>query len=47
MKWPSPYLKMRILGAVETVEGKTIQQRIQNVSKMIFIDEHGDGRRFT
>jgi len=47
MKWPSPYLKMRILGAVETVEGKTIQERIQNVSRMTFIDEYGDSRRFT
>lgn len=47
MKWPSPYLKMRVLGAVEIVEGKTIQQRIQNVSKMTFIDEYGDERRFT
>ncbi len=47
MKWPSQYLKMRVLGAVEIVEGKTIQERIRNVSKMTFIDEQGNQRRFT
>ncbi len=47
MKHPSPYLKMRILGAIEMAEGKTIVSRIKNVSKMVFVDEHGDKRKFT
>ena len=47
MKWPSPYLKMRVLGAVENAQGNTLEKRIKNVSNLNFIDEHGDKRRFT
>jgi putative transposase len=41
------YLKMRILGAVDTAPGKTKQQRLQHVAGMTFIDEDGSPRRFT
>jgi len=47
MKWPSPYLKMRVLGAIENAPGKTIQERIQNTAKLAFTDEQGQPRRFT
>lgn len=47
MKWPSPYLKMRVLGAIENATGKTMQERIQNTAKLSFIDEHGNKRTFT
>jgi putative transposase len=47
MKQPSVYLKMRVLGAVDTVEGKTRHQRIHNVAAMTFLDEEGHSRRFT
>ena len=47
MKQPSVYLKMRVLGAVDTVEGKTRHQRIQNVADMTFLDEDGNPRQFT
>ncbi len=30
MKWPSAYLKMRVLGAVQNAYGKTLEQRIKN-----------------
>lgn len=47
MKNPSPYLKMRILGAIDLAQGKSIQARINQVSKMTFEDEDGNQRRFT
>ena len=47
MKWPSPYLKMRVLGAIETAEGKTIRARIKNTAKLPFTDEQGGIRTFT
>ena len=47
MKQPSAYLKMRILGAIDTVEGKTSEQRIRNVAAMTFTDEDGHPRKFT
>jgi len=47
MKRPSSYLKMRILGAIDSAEGGTIRQRIKNVSKMVFVDEEGHQRQFT
>jgi hypothetical protein len=31
MKQPSAYLKMRVLGAIDTAEGKTHEERIKNV----------------
>ena len=47
MKQPSVYLKMRVLGAVDTVEGRTRGQRIHNVATMTFLDEDGHSRQFT
>ncbi len=47
MKLPSVYLKMRVLGAVETVTGRTRHERIHNVADMTFLDEDGNPRRFT
>jgi putative transposase len=47
MKWPSPYLKMRVLGAVDTAPGKTKEDRLKHVAAMTFVDEDGIPRRFT
>jgi putative transposase len=47
MKQPSVYLKMRVLGAVDSVDGPTRHQRIHNVATMTFLDEDGNSRRFT
>jgi len=47
MKQPSVYLKMRVLGAVDTVEGRTRHQRVHNVAAMTFLDEQGHARQFT
>jgi len=47
MKQPSVYLKMRVLGAVDTVEGRTRHQRVHHVAAMTFLDEEGNPRRFT
>jgi len=47
MKQPSVYLKMRVLGAVDTVEGRTRHQRVLNVAAMTFLDEEGNPRQFT
>jgi transposase InsO family protein len=47
MKWPSPYLKMRVLGAVDTAPGKTQNERLKHVAEMIFTDEDGIPRQFT
>lgn len=47
MKNPTPYLKMRVLGAIDYAEGKTIQSRIKKVSEMTFTDEEGYPRNFT
>lgn len=47
MKRPSSYLKMRVLGAIDNADGKTMQERIQNTAKLIFIDEEGESRQFT
>ena len=44
MKRVSSYLKMRVLGAIESAPGTTIVARIRNVSEQAFLDE--DGRRF-
>jgi hypothetical protein len=45
MKNPSSYLKMRVLGAIDYAEGKTIRERIQKVSELKFTDEDGNIRR--
>jgi hypothetical protein len=47
MRNPTPYLKMRVLGAIDMAEGNTIQARIQAVSHMTFTDEEGHARQFT
>jgi putative transposase len=47
MKQPSVYLKMRVLGAVDTVEGRTRHERVHNVAAMTFLDEEGNSRQFT
>jgi putative transposase len=47
MKQPSVYLKMRVLGAVDTVAGPTRHERIHNVAAMTFLDEEGHPRQFT
>lgn len=47
MKSPSSYLKMRVLGAIDLAEGKTMQERYEKVAEMTFIDEDGNPRKFT
>lgn len=47
MKQPSVYLKMRVLGAIDTAPGRTRHERIQNVAAMPFVDEEGYQRLFT
>jgi putative transposase len=47
MKQPSVYLKMRVLGAVDTVEGRTRHERVHHVAAMTFLDEAGNARQFT
>ena len=47
MKQPSVYLKMRVLGAIDTVDGRTRHERIQRVAAMTFLDEEGNPRQFT
>ena len=47
MKNPTPYLKMRVLGAIDMAEGDTIRARIKAVSQMLFTDEDGCQRQFT
>jgi len=47
MKNPTPYLKMRVLGAIDMAEGNSIQNRIKAVSQMSFTDEQGHPRQFT
>ncbi len=47
MKRPSIYVKMKVLGAIDVVEGKTRHERIHNVAQMTFLDEEGDPHRFT
>lgn len=47
MKRPSIYVKMKVLGAIDVVEGKTRHERIHNVAGMTFLDEEGEPHRFT
>lgn len=47
MKHPTSYLKMRILGAIDYADGKTIAQRIRNLAGQTFTDEDGHLRTFT
>ena len=41
MKQPSVYLKMRVLGAIDTVAGRTRHERVHAVAAMTFLDEEG------
>ena len=47
MKRVSPYLKMRVLGAIEFAPGNTIRARIKHVASTDFLDEYGQRRQFT
>jgi putative transposase len=47
MRNPTVYLKMRVLGAIDMAEGKTIRDRIKAVSQMTFTDEEGRPGQFT
>ncbi len=47
MKLPSVYLKMRVLGAIDTVAGRTRHERVHAVAAMTFTDEDGHPRQFT
>jgi len=47
MKRISPYLKMRVLGAIEFAPGDTIRDRIKHVSTLVFTDEAGEKHQFT
>ncbi len=47
MKTPTPYLRMRVIGAIEFAEGKTIKERCQDVARTSFIDEEGQPHIFT
>jgi len=47
MKNPSEYVKMRVLAAIDVAEGKTITERIRQVSGLTFEDEEGRRHRFT
>ncbi len=47
MKQPSVYLKMRVLGAIDTAPGRTRHERIHHVAAMTFLDEEGNPRQFT
>lgn len=47
MKRVSPYLKMRVLGAIEFAPGKTCIAKIKHVAAMSFTDEHGEPFQFT
>ena len=43
----SAYLKMRVLGAIDSAPGANIRDRIKAVSELVFEDEDGRPRRFT
>jgi len=47
MKRVSSYLKMRVLGAIESAPGPTIIARIHYVSEQAFLDEEGARHQFT
>jgi putative transposase len=47
MKQPSVYLKMRVLGAIDTAPGRTRHERVLHVAAMTFLDEEGHARQFT
>jgi putative transposase len=47
VKHPTTYLKMRVLGAVDTAPGRTKEERLKHVASLVFTDEDGFPRRFT
>jgi hypothetical protein len=47
MKQPSVYLKMRVLGAIDTAPGRTRHERVHQVAALTFLDEEGQPRQFT
>jgi len=47
MRNPSAYLKMRVMGALDYADGKSIRDRIKKASEMKFEDEEGNLRQFT
>jgi len=47
MKRVSPYLKMRVLGAIEFAPGQTTIAKIKHVSTMVFANEDGVPHQFT
>lgn len=47
MKYPSTYLKMRVLGALEFADGRSLEARMRSVAAMTFTDEDGSCRQFT
>ena len=47
MKRISVYLKLRVLGAIDSMPGPTIVSRIKEVAKLIFRDEDGVPHSFT
>jgi transposase InsO family protein len=47
MKRISNYLKMRVLGALETASGNSMEARYKTVAQMIFKDEDGHPHQFT
>jgi len=47
MKRPSIYVKMKVLGAIDVVEGRTRDERIHNVAGLTFLDEEGNPHCFT
>lgn len=47
MKRVSPYLKMRVLGAIEFAPGKSNIERIKHVSTLVFRDENEQSVQFT
>jgi transposase len=44
---PTVYLKMRIIGTIDSAPAATIRDRIKAVSQMLFTDEDGFERQFT
>lgn len=47
MKQPSIYTKLKVLGAIDVVEGRTRDERMKKVSEMVFLSEEGEQYRFT
>ena len=47
MKRVTPYLKMRVLGAIEFALGSTNVERIKHVADIVFTDENDQRHQFT